>query len=194
VGAAALSVALLFLAPARPALAADAEAGKQKAQLCAACHGPEGKATNPQIPILAGQPAQAIVTQLFQFRGGKRKNEQMSPMAANLSNADLNDLGAYFSAQQAPPPTHKTDPANVAAGQKLTQQNNCTSCHTPTLVGQQQMPRLAGQHFEYLRAQLSAFKAATRADMDGNMTSAAQGLSAHDIDVITDYLAGLGGP
>jgi cytochrome c553 len=188
-----LAAALAFLGPARASLAADAEAGRQKAQVCVACHGPEGKSVNPQVPILAGQPAQAVVTQLFQFREGKRKNAQMSPFAAHLTNADLNDLGAYFSAQSAPPPLHRSDPAKAAAGKRLTEQFNCVACHTPALTGQQQMPRLAGQHLEYLRAQLTGFKASTRADMDGNMTSAAQGLSADDIDVITDYLAGLGG-
>jgi cytochrome c553 len=70
---------------------------------------------------------------------------------------------------------------------------NCTQCHGPRLLGQQQMPRLAGQHYEYLRAQLAAFKAGKRADLDGNMTAAAQALSQKDIEVLADYLAGLGG-
>jgi cytochrome c553 len=193
-GAAALAAALLLLAP-LPALAAgDIEAGRQKAQVCQACHGPEGKSVNPLVPILAGQPAQAVVTQLFQFREGKRKNEVMSPFALKLSNTDLNDLAAYFSAQKAPPPAHKSDPAKVAAGQRLTVEYNCVACHTATLVGQQQMPRLAGQQLEYLRTQLTLFRAQQRSDMDGNMTSAAQVLTPQDIDAITDYLAGLDQP
>ena len=58
-------------------------------------------------------------------------------------------------------------------------------------MGQQHIPRLAGQQAEYLRAQLRGFKAATRFDMDGNMTSAAQPLSEADIDVLVNYLASL---
>jgi cytochrome c553 len=61
-------------------------------------------------------------------------------------------------------------------------------------MGQQHIPRLAGQQAEYLRTQLRGFKASTRFDMDGNMTSAAQSLSDADIDILADYLSGLGSP
>ena len=69
---------------------------------------------------------------------------------------------------------------------------NCVQCHGHALVGVQHIPRLAGQQYEYLRTQLRGFKAQTRADLDGNMTSAAQPLTEKDIDVLADYLAGLG--
>lgn len=170
---------------------AGVEEGRQKAQVCVACHGEDGNSKQPAIPSLAGQPKQFLVSALYQFRAGKRVNALMSPMAANLSNADLNDLAAYFNSQVMAPATHKTAPANVVEGQRLTQVNNCVACHTPKLIGQQHIPRIASQHFEYLREQLSHFKASTRADMDGTMTSAAQGLSAQDIEVLADYLAGL---
>jgi len=58
----------------------------------------------------------------------------------------------------------------------------------------QHIPRLAGQQYEYLETQLRGFKAQTRADLDGNMTSAAQGLTDKDIDVLVDYISGLGAP
>ena len=177
-----------------PAVFADAESGRQKAQACVACHGPGGNSANPVVPTLAGQPQQFIVTQLFMFREGKREDVQMSPFAANLSNADLNDLAAYFSAQPHAPPSHATTPEKTAAGQRITEQNNCVACHARNLMGQQHIPRLAGQQPEYLRAQLRGFKASTRFDMDGNMTSAAQALSDADIDVLADYLSGLGAP
>ena len=69
-----------------------------------------------------------------------------------------------------------------------------SQCHSPALTGLQHIPRLAGQQFEYLRAQLRGFKAQTRADLDGNMTSAAQPLSDKDIEVLADYLSGLNAP
>ncbi len=171
--------------------AADAEAGRQKAQVCVACHGPGGNSANPAVPSLAGQPKQFIVTQLVMFREGNRKDTQMSPMAANLSNADLNDLAAYFSGQPLAPSPRVTAPDKIASGRKLTELHHCVSCHGAALAGQMHIPRLAGQQRDYLRVQLRGFKASTRFDMDGNMTSAAQGLSEADIEILADYLAGM---
>jgi cytochrome c553 len=192
--AAAFAAALPNVFLIEAAVGADIEQGRQKAQACVACHGPAGNSTNPVMPSLAGQPAQFISTELFQFRGGSRKDPQMTPMAANLTNTDMNDLAAYFSAQKPEPTTHKTDPANAAAAPKLAQQFNCVQCHGPALQGLQHIPRLAGQQYAYLKTQLRGFKAQTRADLDGNMTSAAQALTDKDIDVLVDYIAGLGAP
>lgn len=192
--AAALLCGLLWIVPAAGARAADVEAGRQKAQVCLACHGENGNSTQAAFPSLAGQPGQFIVSALFQFREGKRVNPVMSPMAANLTNADLNDLAAYFSAQKPRPPVATLATERAVQGRALAQQNNCTACHTATLVGQQHIPRLAGQQREYLAVQLQGFRAGTRAEMDGVMTSAAQGLSQQDIDLLADYLSSLDTP
>ncbi|NOX09935.1 MAG: cytochrome c [Gammaproteobacteria bacterium] len=77
--------------------AGDAAAGKAKAATCAGCHGANGKAANPSWPNLAGQNAAYIVNQLKAFKSGARKNPMMSPMAKPLSDADMANLGAYFS-------------------------------------------------------------------------------------------------
>jgi cytochrome c553 len=188
--AAAAAAALSLLAFVQPVYA-GVEEGRVKAQTCVACHGPSGNSTNPAIPSLSGQPKQFIVSALYQFREGKRKNDQMTPLAANLSNVDLNDLAAYFSAQPVVPAGVKTSEANAAAGKRLTAQHNCIACHAGNLMGQQHIPRIAGQQIDYLLEQLRAFKASTRADMDGTMTSAAQALSQQDINVLAEYLAGL---
>jgi cytochrome c553 len=79
-----------------PAAAADAAAGKAKAAACAACHGPLGKATMPDAPNLAGQPAMYVVEQLKAYRSGARKHEVMSLMAKPLKDADMEDLAAWF--------------------------------------------------------------------------------------------------
>ena len=185
------AAALPFLAHPLVAPAADAEAGRQKAQACAACHGPGGNSLIPATPSLSGQPIQFIVTQLIMFREGNRKDPQMSPMAKNLTNADVNDLSAYYAAQPVTPPVRVTAPDKAAAGRRLTEQHHCVDCHSPTLRGQQHIPRLAGQQFEYLRVQLRGFKASTRFDMDGQMSSAAQSLTDADIEILTEYLSGL---
>src|SRR6516164_2441517 len=79
--------------------AADLEAGRKKAAPCAACHGPDGNATIPGTPSLAGQPDYFTHWQLIKFRDGRRKDPQMSPFAQNLSDADMADLAAYYEAQ-----------------------------------------------------------------------------------------------
>jgi cytochrome c553 len=78
----------------------DAANGKQKAQPCAACHGPDGNKTiDPQYPRLAGQYPDYLAKALRDYRSGARKNPIMAGMSAALSEQDVEDLAAYFAAQ-----------------------------------------------------------------------------------------------
>ncbi len=182
--------AVLFFVPAA-GYAAAAAAVPPQAATCVACHGAGGNSVNPVVPSLAGQPKQFITTQLVMFREGNRKNAEMAPFAANLSNTDLNELAAYFSAQPLVPPVRTLHAEKTDAGRLLTQQYFCVNCHGQTLRGQMHIPRLAGQQAEYLRVQLLGFKAATRFDMDGQMSSAVQALTPADIDLLADYISAL---
>jgi cytochrome c553 len=173
-----------------PARAADLEAGKRKAVGCAACHGADGNATIPGTPSLAGQPNYFTHWQLIKYRDGRRKDPQMSPFAQNLSDADMADLAAYYEAQRPRPRPAATDPAKVAEGERLAALHHCTSCHRPDLSGQQQVPRLAGQDFDYLLKLLRGFKAKTASDLDGTMTMAAQPLREEDIENLVHFMAG----
>ena len=170
---------------------ASGEEVPRKAQACVVCHGLSGNSTDSAMPSLAGQPAQFIATSLYMFREGIRKDPVMLPMASSLSNADMNELAAYFSRQKPATPTHKTSPENAAAGARLAQQHHCVQCHGPALAGLQHIPRLAGQQFAYLKTQLRGFKAKTRADWDGNMAAAVQALGERELDILADYLSGL---
>lgn len=93
-------VALAIALPAAviPARAADSVAGARKAQACVACHGSDGLSTQPNAPHLAGQPALYVADQLRQFRSGKRASEVMSVIAKPLSDADIDDLAAWYEA------------------------------------------------------------------------------------------------
>ena len=186
-----LAAALMILPGARPAYGADFEAIRKKGEVCAACHGPDGNSTNPVVPSLAGQPKQFITTQLVMFREGIRKDPVMSAQSANLSNADIDDLGTYFSERALVASGESSASDAAVSGRGLAERFKCVQCHGPALMGQQHIPRLAGQQAEYLRAQLRGFKASTRFDMDGNMTSAAQPLSDADIEILVNYLASL---
>lgn len=76
--------------------AADLDAGKQKATSCAGCHGAAGISNNSAWPNLAGQKEQYLRIQLRAFRGGLRSNSMMNGMAKTLSDADIENLAAYF--------------------------------------------------------------------------------------------------
>ena len=77
----------------------DPAAGKEKAQVCAACHGQDGQSIDPSYPNLAGQHESYLVKALADYRAGRRTNAIMSPMATNLSDQDIEDLAAWYASQ-----------------------------------------------------------------------------------------------
>jgi cytochrome c553 len=162
---------------------------KDKVLLCATCHGATGNSTDPQYPILAGQTARYIYLQLKDFKEGRRHDPQMDPMAANLAPADMLALADFFSQQKQTPNGFKADGAKVAAGQKKSDEVLCPMCHLGGFVGQNEIPRAAGQHYAYVKKQLSDFKAKRRTNDAGNMTSVAGTLSDDDIENLAQYIA-----
>lgn len=97
---AAVAALICTLAPVVPAQAGDAAAGKAKAVVCSACHGIDGNSINPLWPNLAGQHAAYFVKQMKAFRSGERKDPLMAPMATGLSDADIDDLAAFYASQK----------------------------------------------------------------------------------------------
>jgi cytochrome c553 len=95
-----LMVLLAMTLAVNAAVSADVEAGRQKAQLCAACHGPMGLSTMPNTPNVAGQPEQYLAEQLKAYRSGKRVHEQMSLLAKPLSDADIANVSAWYASIQ----------------------------------------------------------------------------------------------
>jgi cytochrome c553 len=181
---------------ATPAWAYDAEAGRQQAEeACAPCHGKNGIAEQPVVPSVGGQWNDYVVLALFQFRAKHRPSDTMEPVAATLVDNDLGNLAAYYSSLKPWAPVRQSSAAALAAAPPLTQQRNCVQCHGgPGLPGQDSIPRIAGQQIQYLTAQLKAFRTGNRGDIDGNMTSAAQGLTDAEIDTLADYISGLSAP
>jgi len=92
-----LVLGTLLLAGGSAAVAADLAAGKAKAASCAGCHGADGISNNPLWPNLAGQKAPYLVKQLKAFRDGARQDPMMSAMARPLTDADIENLAAYYS-------------------------------------------------------------------------------------------------
>jgi cytochrome c553 len=162
-----------------------------KAQTCFACHGPDGNSINPTYPILAGQSARYLYLELKDFKAGRRSDPQMSPMAANLSQEDMLALAEFFSAQKQEHIRFKVDSAKVEAGRKIADAALCPMCHLGGFVGQNEIPREAGQWPQYIKKQLEDFRAKRRTNDAGSMTSYTANLSDQDIDDLAQYIANL---
>jgi cytochrome c553 len=91
--------ALVFAAPNGAQAQGDAKAGRAKAEaVCAVCHGLDGLAKIPEAPNIAGQNENYLIEQLTAFKSGDRKNEMMSVVVQDLTDADIANLAAFYSA------------------------------------------------------------------------------------------------
>jgi len=95
-----IAVTLLSLIPAIALSAGNAGAGKTKSAVCHACHGTTGKSVQPIYPNLGGQHQDYLSKTLYDFRDGTRQNAIMNGFAANLSDADIEDISAWYASQQ----------------------------------------------------------------------------------------------
>jgi cytochrome c553 len=199
--------AALFFAAAALAQAPKPDLGKAQAiasQLCAACHAADGNSVAPANPKIAGQFPEYLYKQLANFKpqGGRkaeRENAVMAGMVANLSEADMKNLAAYYAGQKLKPAA-AADKELASLGQKLWRGGNlqtgvpaCAGCHGPAGAGiPAQFPRLAGQYSEYIAAQLKAFKEGARAnDPNGMMRGVATKMSEREMRAVAEYAAGL---
>lgn len=177
-------------ADARPAAASPY--AQRFASLCAACHGANGHSADPLTPVLAGQPSLYAATQLFLFREGRRDNAAMTAVAKTLTDDDLRGFSDFIGtlpAVPAPAPASPPDAAQMAKGKALAEQHKCVFCHGNDLAGGQQVPRIGGQHEEYLRASLRGFKSGSRPGYTQAMTAAMSQVPEGDIDLLAWYVA-----
>jgi cytochrome c553 len=186
-------------AAAAPAAAKpDLNAGSSKfAATCAACHGADGNSAIPANPKLAQQHPEYLVKQLTEFKGGKRPNPIMQPMAAQLSDADMRNI-AYWAASQKAKPGFAKDKELVTLGEKIyrggiaeKQVAACAGCHSANGAGiPAQFPRLSGQHADYTYSQLVNFQNGGRKNSP-QMVDIATRLSDREMKAVADYIAGL---
>jgi cytochrome c553 len=172
-------------------------------QICAACHAADGNSVLPANPSLAAQQPEYILKQLLAFKPRNGKAERPSPvmsgMVANLSNEDMSNLAVYFASQK-PRPSGASDADLVKQGAEIYRGGilpknvaACAGCHSPDGGGvPSQFPRLAGQHAQYVEAQLKAFRSGERAnDPNGMMRAIAARLSDHEITAVAEFISGL---
>ncbi len=183
----------------------DADAGKDKVATCAACHGPDGNSAAPTFPKLAGLGEKYLLKQMKDIRDGARPVPTMVGQVDNMSDQDLADIAAFYDSQ--PRSGGQADPDKIALGEKVYRAGvaerkvaACTACHSPTGKGNAPagFPALAGQHADYIAAQLRAYRKGyedeTGRTNDGDtkiMRSTAFGLSDNEIDAVASYISGL---
>lgn len=177
------------------------EAGQAKAATCAACHGPDGNSVNPLWPMLAGQHPQYIARQIQAFKDGERNDVTMMPFATMLTEQDVRDVAAYFSAQ-APAPKG-ADPAHVTLGQQIYRGGiaergipACIACHGPAGDGNPlaSFARVSGQHATYAEKTLLDYRSGARtsdAGMNQMMRNVVALLTDDEIRALASYLQGL---
>lgn len=190
----------LLASVAMPALGAgNAEAGKDKAAMCAACHGPTGDSAIADYPNLAGQHESYIAKQLSDLKSGARNNPLMSPMAAPLSDEDIADIAAYYSTL--PTKAGVAGDGDLALGENIyrggitsAQIPACIGCHGPSGSGNPaaKYPSLSGQNSAYIASSLKEFRSGARTnDINEMMRVITHRMSDAEISAVSSYIQGL---
>ncbi|MCC6202705.1 MAG: cytochrome c4 [Gammaproteobacteria bacterium] len=176
-----------------------AQDGKDKAAPCPACHGADGNSIAPIWPNLAGQHVQYLTAQLAAFKSGARQDPSMTPMAMPLSDADMQEISAYYSSSQ--PAINSMDVSQAAAGAAIYRGGNpasgvpaCMACHGPDGSGNglAYYPALRGQNAEYVVKQLRDYRDRNRTT-DGNetMQTIAQRMTVEEMESVARYMSAL---
>lgn len=180
--------------------AGNVESGKAKTAVCAGCHGMDGNSAAPNFPKLAGQGAEYLVKQLGDIKEKRRTVVEMTGLLDALTDQDLNDIAAFYSAQkmslgQANEELVKVGAPLYRAGNMANKVAACAACHGPTGAGiaLAKYPALGGQHADYIATQLHKFRKGERTN-DGDtriMRAIAAKLSDDEIKSVASYISGL---
>jgi cytochrome c553 len=216
-----MAAAFAHRAIAQPQAAQAQAAGPQAAQpqgappkivddVCSACHGVDGSPDpSSHYPSLAGQGTAYLERQLHAFaaQGQQRQSGIMGAIAVHLSSDEMRRAATWYATRRPRPARAAAVPKASSSGTRLAAEgeriyfagipqqgvDSCASCHGVRAEGLPDLfPRLAGQHADYLAAQLRDFRAQKRTtDPRAMMRRVAWPLSDHDIDAVAQYLAGL---
>ena len=165
--------------------------GATLALRCTMCHGARGL-SQADTPNLAGQYPVTIYKELVDFKTGARASAVMAPLAADLSDADMRDLAAYYAylpRVSAPYPAAGEPPRIIASGAPLRGIAPCGACHGE-VDSKASAAWLEGQPAIYLRTQLGAFATGARHnDISEQMRNVARGMTADEIDTASAFYA-----
>lgn len=172
-------------------LPANAQTIADKVEICAGCHGADGKPVDKATPVIWGQRAGYLYFQLRDFKRGDRKNDIMQPIASTLERQDMLDIADYFSKK--PWPDLGQPRASKEVSDRALSANHsvgCTGCHLDHFQGDGTVPRLAGMSKEYLTKTMADFRTRARGNNPG-MSDLMIATSPEDLAALAEYLAGL---
>ncbi len=156
---------------------------------CAGCHGAGGQSPSPDIPSIAAQPRTFIENQLVLIREGLRDVPVMKAVMGGLTDPEIEALARHFSALPAPKTAGALQQDKALAGADLAQRALCGTCHLPGYLGQNQVPRLAGQQEVYLLATLKMYRDNPAPGRDTLMSAPLQGMKDTDLQNLAHHLA-----
>lgn len=171
------------------------EAPAVVAARCAVCHGARGESAAEDFPRLAAQNEAYLAKQLHDFRSGNRQS-LMTRMVKGVPEEEFAAIARYFASQPAAPPAAATEMAAVGRyvflhGDKWAGIPACRTCHGEAAHGTPTLPRLAGQHADYLERQLREFTQRKRTNDNEIMHSIAERLTALETRAVAEYLSSL---
>jgi cytochrome c553 len=168
-----------------------AQSIEEKVQVCAGCHGTDGKPVDKTIPTIWGQQAGYLYIELRDFKRGDRKSDIMQPIASSLERQDMLDIAEYFSGKPWPDLGQPRAPKDVSERAVSANRSvGCTGCHLDHFQGDGTVPRLAGMDKDYLLKQMTDFRTRARGNNPG-MTDLMIATSPDDLAALATYLAGL---
>lgn len=181
---------ILVLLLAGPAVAGPLDhPGYPKAFSCSACHGFGGNSPSDTMPILAGMNAAYMKKALQDYAAGRRPSTEMEPYAKMAIQLGVDDVAAYFAAQERRATPLKVDAAAAQRGKAAAPQ--CAACHGPEGRGDpaKLVPPLVGQPPGYLRSQMLLFKQDKRSPGDRALTEVKAIMKALPDDTLGDLAA-----
>ncbi|MEO6839476.1 MAG: c-type cytochrome [Bradyrhizobium sp.] len=184
-GAAALALTFIGTVP------SGAQSIEEKTQICAGCHGADGKPIDKTIPTLWGQQQGYIYIQLRDFKRGDRKSDIMQPIASAFERDEMLAIADYFSKKPWPDLGQPRAPKDVSErAVKANASVGCTGCHLDRFQGDGTVPRLAGMGRDYLTKTIADFRSHARGNNPG-MSDLMNATSPDDLAALEEYLSGL---
>jgi cytochrome c553 len=169
----------------------NAQSIEEKVQVCAGCHGQNGKPVDKTIPVIWGQQQGYLYIQLRDFKRGDRKNDIMQPIVSSIERADMLAIAEYFSKKPWPDLGQPRAPKEVAnRALRANASVGCTGCHLDQFQGDGTVPRLAGMSRDYMTKTISDFRSRARGNNPG-MSDLMLATAPDDLAALTEYLAGL---